>query len=249
MHLYNLNDIFIYKIMKFILNDIFFGFLHSIQIFLFTVNLNKKILKLIIKVLIYNIFIYMIQKIEYYIITIPLIIFNILFHTLHYIDLINIINKNKSLKNSIDSISISITLGIFQTVIYLLIILINLIFNDRFKILKIIINYFILTFYHSFYCYNNLWQSKGIDMVYRLDIFQKLWPYFIGYGSIASIIYINMGQINIFYNMYMILIITIPFLEKARYPKDEKYPKLNIDIIYFLIKIIHKLSKIKSSFK
>jgi len=186
----------------------------------------------------------------------PINLFSGLFHLLHFFDLVNIIcihtPKSSKTVGALDMISLMITMSIYQIVIYLTTTIINLIFHDNLYFAAIILNFIILTIYHSFYCFNNLWQYKKIDMFRRIDIHEKLWPYYIGYGTISTILYlcaIHPIMIAI-YNLYLATIIALPFLLATRYPKKEiGYPKINLTIfskiigfLFIIIKNVFNIS-------
>lgn len=174
---------------------------------------------------------------------------SILFHLLHYMDLINILStiSLKIYKNisTFHLIVFSITMMIYQINIYLITTVIQFIFHENLYFLSLCLNFFILTFYHSFYCYNNLWQYKRLDLNHRIDIHEKLWPYYLGYGTIPSIIYmytnISYNSYNTliicFYNIHLFFMISIPFLIESRYPtKILPYPSINLSIFAYITK-------------
>ncbi len=188
------------------------------------------------------------------IISYPINIFSVLFHLLHYIDLVNIVCvyslKTSRSGNALDTLSLTITMFIYQFVIYLTTTIVNVIFNGRMHLLAIVINFIILTIYHSFYCFNNVWQYKHISMFHRIDMHEKLWPYYIGYGVISTIIYLQYKNpiIQGIYNLYMVLLISIPFMINIKYPKkkeeDMSYPKINLKIFSYITGSIFGLSKL-----
>ena len=180
----------------------------------------------------------------------PINIFSALFHLLHLRDLISIIctYSPKKLKSTItfNPISLAITMSMYQLTINLTTSIINLIFYDKFYLLAILLNFIILTVYYSFYCFNNLWQYNKKEMFYRIDMHEKLWPYYCGFGTIATIIYFNVANPYILglYNMYMCLITTLPFLLTIRYPNaDIKYPQINLTIFSYITNSMFIISK------
>jgi len=248
--------------------DFFSGITNSIRFDIYIKSLlrNPRLQKLTIKILKYNavmhflpfLFFYLIgwslnidiMYIGYYL-SLPINIFSVLFHLLHYIDLVNMVCmyslKTSKTSTALDAVSLTITMSIYQLVIYLTTSIINLIFNGRMRLVAIMINFIILTIYHSFYCYNNLWQYKKIDMLYRIDMHEKLWPYYIGYGIVPTIIYLyNYNPLVLgLYNLYMILIISLPFMIKIKYPKNEMpYPKINLKIFSYFTGLVVELTKI-----
>lgn len=191
--------------------------------------------------------IYLVDDIISYV---KLIISNI-FHILHYMDLLNMvsiyksknINSQSQIKGSMINISVTLTLMFYQSVIYSTTGLIKYFLYHKLRVLASVLNLFILMFYHSFYCFNNLWQHKKILMSHRLDIHEKLWPYYLGYGFIASVLY-SLSEdpyIITIYNMYMILTISIPFLTQTIYPSETiRYFTLDLSIFADILGRIYK---------
>lgn len=248
-----------------ILNDYFYGLIQSFKIHLVIKLIwkNKKYFKLINKIIIYNILVYIIPYLLVTILNLYTNIyiyflfhffnyivdfFSIFFHLVHYIELINIVSShigkpinNISLLNNLTSI---IILFIYQFVMYLFANIINFMFNEKLNFIAIMLNFMILTIYHSFYCYNNLWQHNNVELFLRIDIHEKLWPYYSGYGTLSTLIYIytKYSYINAIYNIYLAILITIPFLIPIKFPdKEQKYPKIKLTIIPYMISIIIKL--------
>ena len=251
-----------------IISDFFLGLCNSARIDLLAFMFfdNAKIRNLFLKMCKYNFVMHFLPLIlikicfwlfnvsfhsVLYMIIYPINIFSILFHLLHYLDLVNIacVHAPKTSKsgNAFDSASLAITMGIYNLVIYFTTVLIDLIFFDSFYLLAFLIKFLILTIYHSFYCFNNLWQYKKIKMFYRIDMHEKLWPYYIGYGSLATIIYLYTEHPFMLgmYNLYMALALTLPFLVEEKYPrvKDIPYPSINLTIFSYLVGCVFKLSK------
>lgn len=254
-----------------IIYDFFGGLFNSFKINLFVKELlkNSKLLKLVSKIFFYNFIFYFLPtiflNIIYYIFGITLFrimpVINVIitiisdvFHMLHYIDLINIISKNISKNDSnvmppLELVSLSIIMTIYQIVIYLVVEIINITFNQKIWFISSILNFIILTIYHSFYCYNNLWHYKKIEMHHRIIMHEKLWPYYIGYGTIAALIYQNMDHhfIVFIYNIYLVLIIFLPFFIEPKYPSEKKnypnYPSINLKIFSYITSKIFLLSK------
>ncbi|XWV26619.1 putative etoposide-induced protein 2.4 [Tupanvirus soda lake] len=252
---------------KHIILDFFQGIVNSIRIDFFVKPLfdNTKLKKLVFKIIKYNALLHFIPyilvvilewllgvslfNIFIYIIC-PVNIFSAMFHILHYMDLVNMVSsyssKTSNTGAALDMLSMTITMTIYQLVIYLTTSIINIVFHDRLHILAIIINFAILTIYHSFYCFNNLWQYKKIEMFYRIDMHEKLWPFYVGYGLVSTIIYfyINNAIMLGIYNLYMTLAIALPFLMNTKYPKkDMPYPSINLFIFSYLTGFIFTLSK------
>ncbi len=169
-------------------------------------------------------------------------LFSAVYHLIHYTDLVNIISIHASKATNsftvIETVTLAITMSIYQIVIYITTGLINFIFHDRIYIVSVILNFFILTIYHSFYCHNNLWQYKKIEMFHRIDIHEKLWPYYFGYGMVATIIYFYTANMYILciYNLYLALLLILPFVLPTKLPPSGviTYPKINLIIFSYL---------------
>jgi len=220
---------------------------------------NTKLIRVCFKILKYNICLYLlpllIDTIIEYVIGIniefinmvyyPIAIFSTIFHILHYMDIIDIVCINIRKHNNdlpvIEQMGLAITLTIYQLVIYLSMLLINFLFYDKLYIVAIVLDYFVLSLYHSFYYYNNLWLHKKIPMGQRIIIHENMWPYYIGYGTLSTIIYsMNRSNITVFlYNIYMVYAICAPFLLATKYPPlKNKYPALNLRIFAYTTNII-----------
>jgi glycopeptide antibiotics resistance protein len=88
-----------------------------------------------------------------------------------------------------------------------------------------------------------------MEMIYRINIHEKLWPYYFGYGTIPMIIYqysgshIGLGT----YNIYMILVIALPFMIQPRYPSRTRnyptYPAINLTLFSYITSCIFSVSK------
>lgn len=254
--------------------DFIYGLFDSIQINLVAKQIfkNTNFKKLVIKLLKYNFLLHIIPLLltdiifmmtnfslhtVLYFINYPINLFSAIFHVIHFIHLTNIISINKSKTNNfmpiLETVTLAITMSIYQLVVYLTTKLINYILYDRMYILAIMLNFFILTIYHSFYCFNNLWQHFKIEMFKRIDIHEKLWPYYMGYGIVATIIYfhINNPYFLGLYNMYIAVILSLPFLFETKFPhKTELYPKINLMIFSYIVgKIFSIAQQINHLFK
>lgn len=251
---------------KSILNDYLFGISNSLYLgkFWHVFWNNPKMYRLVLKICKYNFLMHFLPTLlEYFMVWFfgisisplintlyyPIGIFSILFHMLHYMDLVNMacMYTSKNLSNSANNfnpISLAITMSIYNLIIYLTTTLVNLIFHDRFFWLANIINFLTLTIYHSFYCFNNLWQHKKIEIFYRIDMHEKLWPYYMGYGSVATLLYLYSDNVIVLglYNLYMILCISLPFFLEPIFPKKEiSYPPIKLKIFSHLLGFIFAL--------
>lgn len=261
----------------YIVSDFIKGLLHSIRIDLLIQQLyhNPKLRKLILKIYLYNLIMHLfplsLSLLFYWLFDISLIkilsifvypinIFSILFHLLHHMDLLNMVciygSKSSNSIGPFDLFGLSVVVSIYQLVIYFTIATVNLFFYDKFYLLMYCFNFIILTIYHSFYCFNNLWQYKKIKISHRIDIHEKLWPYYIGYGTIATIIYLNVNYYRnesfkldyLFflgiYNMYITILLSIPFLIKTEYPKQNMlYFNINLSIFSYIFRTIYSSMK------
>lgn len=226
---------------------------------------NAKLQKLCRKIIKHNIYLYFLPSMIVQLITfifnislqpvlrvinLPILIVSTFLHLLHYTDLVNIVSvySSKTTKNvaALDLISLAITMTIYQLVMYMSTELINLILHDRLYWICVLLNFLILSMYHSFYYYNNLWHYKKINMEHRIDMHEKLWPYYFGYGTISTIIYLYTSNPYVmgFYNIYMAIVIAIPFLIDPLYPPPENsYWRINTSIFSYIISYLFSMVK------
>lgn len=181
----------------------------------------------------------------YNIVAYPMCMFSFLFHLLHYTDLINAvcIQQKKAQTGSsmgiFSLLSTSIALTCYMLTITISSSFISYVTSDKLYYIGLILNFFILTTYHSFYAYNNLWQYIHMTMDNRIKVHELYWPYYVGYGAVASIIYSFTNNIYVFvlYNLYLIMVISIPFLTTTSYPKEvQPYPAINLSIYAYVMK-------------
>lgn len=260
-----------------ILKDYFWGIVDSLNIFLFLkkIGTDKKIITSILNIIWFNFFAHMLLEFSalaimylfdisiHGLVTVlkyPINLVSALYHLLNYMDLLTMISVKAS-KNSnklpfLDVISLPITTLIYQFVIFLTTQIINLVLDDSLHNFAFFCNFIFLSIYHSFYCYNNLWQYLKIDISRRIDMHEKLWPYYIGYGTVATLIYLySDNQIVLgFYNIYLSFVISLPFLLKTRYPsshtgasvypkKEQRYFAINLSIFSYITSCIIYLSR------
>lgn len=255
---------------KEIITDFVSGLIASVRVDLVIKPLytNNKLRRLIIKLIKYNICMHFLPfilisivenvwQIELNTVTDVLgsiiTIFSNLFHLLHFMDLMSIIcvysQKTSTVSGgALDLISLTLTMTIYQTMIYLTTIIIRLIFSSSagFVLMGLMLNTIILSIYHSFYCYNNLWQYKKLKLCYRIDIHEKLWPYYLGYGLIGTILYLQISNPFIYglYNMYMVLILSLPFMTKPIYPHNiMPYPSINMSLFSYFIGLMLTIAR------
>ena len=111
--------------------------------------------------------------------------------------------------------------------------------------LYLIINICELTIYHSFYCFNNLWQCERKLIKSRIIQYEKLWPYYMGYGFVAALIYCmthKMIWVGV-YNIYMSYLIMVPFIIQKYQPCENSYPKINMHIFVILTNNFFNIGK------
>lgn len=243
-----------------IILDFISGVYDSMRIdILYNMLLDSKIKKIILAICSVNFLMYFIPAllvsiVEYIfdmplqlfldIISYPIGVFSLFFHLFNYLTLINTIPCEPIDPNAkstiIDSYSLAITMTVYNFVVYFTNYIVNYIFHYRMYVVAILINFSIITMYHSFYCFNNLWQRKRISEFHRIDMCEKLWPYYVGYGIVPSIIYMytNYRYVLGLYNIYITLIICFPFYLKIKIPtKIPAYPNINLNIISYITKL------------
>lgn len=155
---------------------------------------------------------------------------------LHYVDLINQIScvkktpRPKSKSNvAFGCFSAAIIMGFYQMVIFSLVNVVDYGLHERFHVLGLAIKFGVLTIYHSMYCFNNLWQYRDIDLACRVEMHEKFWPYYMGFGSCASLLY--MMSYELIYDIYFLMLVALPFLTRTKYPhRITLYPAINLKI-------------------
>lgn len=255
--------------LKSILSDFAEGLFYSMRIDLVCVQIlnDVKLEKIVTKIGTVNMYLYILPLIiktvieytfgiclftPFVVINFLISLFSLFFHIIHYTDLVKIVSKNtsktKNDMNLIDAICIAVTMIVYQLVIciisFLADVLFYFLFANNFHFLSYIVNYTMNCLYHSFFCYNNLWHYKKIGLGHRVDIIEKMWPYYLGYGLIATILYIHSSNaiIAFIYNTYLMLIISLPFLSPSVYPKKQMpYPKINLKIFSYASKMLVRL--------
>lgn len=240
-----------------ILIDFRKGVIQSLRIDLFAKCIwkNPKLLRLFLKILKYNFIFHVLPILLVYFlsyisdfdtsgalnyINAPINTISSFFHLLHYMDLVCNINKDNILVISkkdgskpVFAPSISITMSIFYIAIRICISFINFVLHDNLKLFSFIITFGILNIYHAFYCFNNLWQQQQIEINYRIDMHERLWPYYFGYTILISTLYFQTDNpfLLSLYNIYMLVILSVPFLAEIKYPRSRTtYPKINLKL-------------------
>ena len=186
----------------------------------------------------------------------PINLFSNLFHLFHGMYLINLVCQYATKSNhqnyqnyqigSFDIVSLIITTSIYNSVMYLTNMIINYILLSKFYWLSTILNFALTSIYHSFYCFNNLWQYKKLNMKYRIDIHEKIWPYYLGYGTVATFLlyWSNIYWVLMIYNIYLSIIMILPFLTKPVYPnRTMNYFSINLSIFSYVMKLIIDILK------
>lgn len=224
---------------------------------LFKHNMRLHILPLLLVDCIYYLFDMQFHTILRYI-NYPIMLFSIFIHTIIYIEFANAFNsvngikKIKSTKQEgtfVDTITITIMMAIYQLVVYFSTAVVNFIFEDKFYLFGLFLTFGILTIYHSLYSYNNLWQKIDLDISRRVNVHEIRWAYFLGYGLIATIVYIytTNAYILAIYNMYMAMLLSIPLLQPFDfnfYFVDKPiYFKINLTVFSYIIGWIFRISK------
>lgn len=244
-----------------ILLSILHGFVQSLNVIKLSklIYRNKNLRQNVIKLIKHNSIFYLLPGLLIYLmgispdyfsyIYIPIEIFSSFIHLLYYFDISNIVNNSivsrskKSNSDSSDPITGSITMALYQ---FTMIVTISI--NDIFIVyiniyLSYLIKFLLLSMYHAVFSHNNLWQNIGLNITQRIDIYQKMWPYYFGYGIIASMMYI---QTNIFikgiYNIYIGILISIALLNKMVLPTSKiTFPELNLKMIEYIMSIIFNI--------
>lgn len=144
------------------------------------------------------------------------------------------------------SLTMSVSMFMYQSSVYLTIMLINGILYSSSAYLRFIINISILTIYHSLYTYNNYWTYRGLNTQAVIHTHGKYWPYFFGYGLVATILYMSTSTSASYlvgiYNCLLGLMLMIPFLTKFDRYKPT-YPKINLILFTYPEKFIFFITK------
>lgn len=253
---------------KNIFYDFSLGLFNSLRLDIIITNANKneKLKRLVLKICKYNFIMHILpfiitnifrlffginHNILFDIIVYPINFFSICFHLLHYLDLVNAsvqyTSKVSGETSALDTVSLAITMSIYNLMIYYTTTIIDFIIYDKFYLLAFFIKLLILTIYHSFYCFNNLWQYKKIKMRYRIDMHEKLWAYYVGFGTLSTIIYLFIDYPFIFalYNVYMAFAIILPFMILEKYPSVSQisYPSINLTIFSYMVGLVFKIPR------
>ena len=166
---------------------------------------------------------------------------SIIFHIFKYFDLVCVaVHLNRSYTKIYDGtemLSLGLLMAIYQTVISLSLFIVSLVIYFPVEPL-------ILLYYHSFYCFNNLWQCQGIPVSEREKRIERLWGYYSGFATISTVLYLLSNNLLIcaIYNIYLSCNILTVFVIKS-YPSHNNYPSINLSIFSWITKVIvHSLS-------
>lgn len=248
-----------------IINDFLRGLCDSLRLDYFTnaIKLDNKIRSIVESIIRFNTALYFLPHIILgfigylfrinltfilYYIMYPFNLISVTMHIYFYANLISnlsVFTKLES-KTFLDIISFTITMTIYRMGIYLTTKLAYVIFNPILHFFINVIMIFILSIYHSYNCFNNLWHYKKINLGEMVNLCEQSWPYYIGYGSIATVLYIFKYHpvITGLYNIQIALIISIPFLNKNTYPKKKPiYPKINLSLFSYITGYMMKIAK------
>lgn len=239
-----------------ILTEILKGLFQSINIIKLSkltfrnVNLQRNMWKLLkhnsIFYILPGLIMYLIDISDYYFYYayIPIELFSGFIHMLYYFDISTTINNSitsRPKKDTADPMTNGLTMTLYQITMIILIGIFDIVINFINPNLSIIIKFLLLSIYHAVFAHNNLWQCIGLGISQRIDIYQKMWPYYFGYGIIASCLYL---QTNIFlrgiYNIYVGILISVSLLNKMVLPTTKmQLPEINLKLIEYMMVIIY----------
>lgn len=197
------------------------------------------------------------QTILYSIIFFFINIISSISHIMYFIDLSNIIitlrNNNPDfqkkqskggcdiMKNFVDAVTMTLYNLSFSIILFF----IDIFTHPQIYYFVFFFKFFLITIYNSFYFFNSYWVYKNINIANRIDMIELKWPYYIGYSTFITIIYLftSWPLFIILFNLYSILLIINPFLLKTNYDHNMSYIRINI---YFLSYITNCICKIIS---
>lgn len=235
-------------IMHKIIADLFEGFYHSLRIDLLFKECHKswRLSKLIGKIVTWNFIFYIAPTLLdiYHNITV-INVFTAIMNLLYFTELVTIMKSCIAVKKSntfiIDTITTNLTMFIYQLVIYTTTRLIDAIISS---FTATLIKFYVLTVYHSLYCFGNLWQHKKLGILKIVDIHERQWPYYLGYSIIASVLYLNIHHpiCHFIYNCNIILTIAIPFIMPVKYPSGG-YVAIHLGVFSYMIEWLIIIAK------
>jgi len=162
-----------------------------------------------------------------------------------------------------DNLTFGISMIVYQLAMSMTIQLISLLLSNYYYV-ALILKCFMLCIYHSFYCFNSLWQYMRIDMSRRIGIHERLWPYYMGYGTVLTVLYFLAqgrtsgtmfadvslpvpGQERIWFFIYsicLLIMVVNPYLRKAVFPnRDQSYPKISLGVVASMMALIVQVVK------
>lgn len=156
------------------------------------------------------------------------------FHLVKYFDLVGaakeLNTKNTKLFSTEELLSLALLMIIYQLVVQLIVWLLDFIFWP--------ITIPILVFYHAFYCFNNLWQCQGIPLTTRSKRMEIMWPYYAGYASLSTILYLFSTHllISAIYNIvFAINIVTVFAI--VHHQSEHAYVPLNLSLFAYATRL------------
>lgn len=156
-------------------------------------------------------------------------------HIVKYFDLVNAMKSYNTSSAKVYSVeellSIALLMLTYQLVVQVIVYVIGMIFWP-FAIP-------VLLFYHAFYCFNNLWQCQGIPVTTRLKRLETQWPYYLGYSTIATILYVFSDHliVSFLYNIVFGVNICLVYLIEP-HKSEETYMPINLSIFGYLTRLV-----------
>lgn len=156
-------------------------------------------------------------------------------HVVKYFDLVSVMkdyNSNQAKVYSTEELlSMALLMLIYQLVVQVLVYGISAIFWP--------LSIPVLLFYHSFYCFNNLWQCQGIPLATRSRRMETMWPYYAGYSTISTVLYLLSNKLLFSgaYNIFFAMNICLVYLTKP-YKSDCQYVPINLSIFSYLTRLV-----------
>lgn len=175
---------------------------------------------------------------------------DIVYHTVHYIDLLGKITSRRTKKcnrSIIDVVINIILMNLYQLSLCIFIYVIHSIpqYNSITDALGFIIINFMFCLYHALYAFNNWWQFYGVNPSSRIKVLETRWPFFVGFGLISTILcsVTNVFSLSI-YNLYLSYLIMIPFISDntKHIKKQDKYPPIKLKFITYISLSVTKLT-------
>lgn len=163
-----------------------------------------------------------------------------LVHFVKYFDLVGASSTlnldNTLLFDGTDLLSLALLMIIYQIIVQVSVSIIWMMFRP--------LAFAILLFYHSFYCFNNIWQCQGVPLATRTKRIELRWAYYGGYATLVTVLYVWSNNLIIcaIYNIVFACNIIIAFISKP--PTDKQYVPLNLSMFSYLTRIsVHLVTK------